>query len=553
MSEIDTYLPFQADDSKARQFVAKVKRSLKSFSVSNSKTITLPPKDELYHQKYHKFYLQLRDEGLSLKKLVDDAMQQEESSESSIPHPKYINSRFLDMRYNIFIWHQPFRADVSEISYDMSLRFGQIVAFHAFDRVMLGMVATKIEENLYRVFNLAEDFFFMICTADQICPFPNILASKNIASAALKQGTKVIGFSFRPSPDKRDFSIKVGVVQSSFSSNGVKYNVLNEDSSSAIYDEAFVTPFISPFTSDKEAVENKELLAYLPIDPTVLLDPKEARKIKQVKKPRPPKKKPEQTTKENNNEGNNSNSNNKPEHPEGSTTTMITRSTRNTQNKAIDGDSQKEKTNSNEQKPPLLSQNFQNFSSVEMMHDNNALNQQNVQQIGMTFPKIDINKNPTMQIQQQQLISQLSKSNDSIPFNPQFYKIPTQQQQISIQQQAFLKQMQHNAEQQKQVQQIKMPSSNQPKQYHKPKLQNTQSQTRKASLLQQSSLQQGQSSQPLQMPASVVEQKHPLIQQQNNENPQPEQPQVNPTSTNTPQSQPLPSNTLKPTNPDQTE
>lgn len=282
----EEHIPLEVDDAKVRQIIAKIKKSIKSFSITNGKSFILPPRDELFSSKYHLSFLELRNEGLAIEKLLKDAEEQEESNEnSSNLIPKNINSHYLDGRFLIFTTHPPIEKDINDIQYDFSLKFGQIVAFHSdSNEILLGMIATKLNEDVYRVFDLSNDFMFTICTSNQICPFPIVLPKELNSSTSFSAGDKVIAFTSAPHHDRKQFSIQSGEVvclTTNEETDEKNYDVKLSDGSVITTEPQFLTKFDSPFTcKNEQAEEQKQEYLANGIDPTVMLDPKEARKFK---------------------------------------------------------------------------------------------------------------------------------------------------------------------------------------------------------------------------------------------------------------------------------
>lgn len=280
-------IPLQADDAKVRQLITKIKKSLKGLSISNNKNIVLPPREELFNSKYHVNYLELRKEGLAIEKLIKEAEEQDISVDSSNSIPKFINPHYLDVRFSIFTCHSPPIANIDNLQFELSLKFGQIVAVHSdSNEIFLGMIANKLDEDVYRVFDLSDVFMFTICTSNQICPFPSILPKTLSASTAFSTGDKVIAFSTVTTQDRKQFQIQSGEVVCLVSNNNSKeqsYNIKLKDETVITIEPQFLTKYESPFKCENEQAEElKQECIENGIDPTIMLDPKEARKFKQA-------------------------------------------------------------------------------------------------------------------------------------------------------------------------------------------------------------------------------------------------------------------------------
>lgn len=280
-------IPLQADDAKVRQLITKIKKSLKGLSISNNKNIVLPPREELFNSKYHVNYLELRKEGLAIEKLIKEAEEQDISVDSSNTIPKFINPHYLDVRFSIFTCHSPPIANIDNLQFELSLKFGQIVAVHSdSNEIFLGMIANKLDEDVYRVFDLSDVFMFTICTSNQICPFPSVLPKTLSASTAFSTGDKVIAFSTVTTQDRKQFQIQSGEVVCLVSNNNSKeqsYNIKLKDETVITIEPQFLTKYESPFKCENEQAEElKQECIENGIDPTIMLDPKEARKFKQA-------------------------------------------------------------------------------------------------------------------------------------------------------------------------------------------------------------------------------------------------------------------------------
>lgn len=285
--DIDEYLPLEIDNDKAQLILSKVKKTLRTFSLSSGRNFSVPSKETLRSQKYHKNYLELREEGLALNRLVEEAEDPNKLQEATTVFPRFINTRYIDARFNIFTRHPPCISNSTEIEFDPCLKTGQIVVYRTESNYYsVGMIAPKIDDEIYRVFNLAEEYEYSLVKINNIFPFPAIFPKKlSNNSSVFQPGTQIFILQNDQNLERnKSIVLKGKIIQFDDTSapQNIKYVVELEDNQRIVVDGQFITLQESPFhIEDEEAVNAKiQDLINQGIDQLILLDPKEAKKYK---------------------------------------------------------------------------------------------------------------------------------------------------------------------------------------------------------------------------------------------------------------------------------